>query len=1096
MRNFTFSCACLNRGVLVLCLLLAEPFLMGASAAESYELSDSSEQQRNLSGIIKDTQGVPIVGATVLLKGTSKGDITNAEGKFNVTVNSADPKELLVSFMGYKTKTIAIPATVGNLNIVLESDNLVVDEVVVVGYGTQRKANLTGAVMQVGSEELVNRPVANVSQMLQGALPNVNITFSTGAPDATGKINIRGQASINGGDPLVLIDGVPGSIDRINPSDIESVSVLKDASASAIYGARGAFGVILVTTKKAKSGNMSVSYSGFFAMSSPTVSTNFMTNGYESTMLNDEAFLRAVGNTYTRYSEEDYHELEIRRYDKTENPDRPWTVVKEFKGKQIYNYYGSYDWWNTIFNENQPSHSHSINMSGGNDKINFMLSGNYYAKDGIMRIDRDKYKRYNFRSKVEAKLFPFLKVYNNTQYFDSKYKYSGNKGGGNSNFVNITVHALPAYAPMNPDGTATYNTMKNNYSIGDGQFAMLLDGDSKGENSIHEFRTSTGLEASIGKHFKITGDYTFAAYMKDNWYRRTVAEYSIEPGKLQQVPNYNTDQYEKSMSFDPMHVLNGYVNYTQSFKKHNISAMAGVNYEAKNQGGMSASRKNLISESLNDLNLGTGDMTVGGGASEYVLFGAFVRANYDYDGKYLFEFSGRYDGTSKYKQGMRYGFFPSVSAGWRISEEKFFAGAKNAVNNLKIRASYGTLGNQLSGSNYYPYISTMGMSLDSWLIDGAKTQSISAPAPIAPNLTWEKVISTNIGLDASFLKNRLNFTVDAYIRDTKDMLVPGQTLPSVFGATSPKQNSGDLRTKGYEIMLSWRDNFQVGSKPFNYNASFVLGDAVSEITKYDNPTNLLSNHYVGKKIGEIWGYEIGGLFKTQAEADNYKVNQKQVNSQIQKAPGEWGKLRAGDMWFVDRNADGSITRGKNTLDDPGDRKIIGNSEPRYNYGLNLGADWNGIDFSIFFQGVGRRNWYPNSNADKFWGPYSRPYYSFLPENFTDKIWSEENPNSYFPLLRGYTALNGGGSLNGANNRYLQNIGYLRIKNIVLGYSLPTRLLNKAKIQRLRIYASAENLVTWTPFETKYIDPEQPIADSNGRSYPLSKTFSFGLDITF
>ncbi|MEG1935874.1 MAG: TonB-dependent receptor plug domain-containing protein, partial [Rikenellaceae bacterium] len=342
------------------------------------------------------TQGVPIIGATVLLKGTSKGDITNAEGKFNVTVNSADPKELLVSFMGYKTKTIAIPATVGNLNIVLESDNLVVDEVVVVGYGTQRKANLTGAVMQVGSEELVNRPVANVSQMLQGALPNVNITFSTGAPDATGKINIRGQASINGGDPLVLIDGVPGSIDRINPSDIESVSVLKDASASAIYGARGAFGVILVTTKKAKSGSMSVSYSGFFAMSSPTVSTNFMTNGYESTMLNDEAFLRAVGNTYTRYSEEDYHELEIRRYDKTENPDRPWTVIKEFKGKQIYNYYGSYDWWNTIFNENQPSHSHSINMSGGNDKINFMLSGNYYAKDGIMRIDRDKYKRYNF----------------------------------------------------------------------------------------------------------------------------------------------------------------------------------------------------------------------------------------------------------------------------------------------------------------------------------------------------------------------------------------------------------------------------------------------------------------------------------------------------------------------------------------------------------------------------------------------------------------------------------------------------------------------------------------------------------------------------
>lgn len=1096
MRKFTFSGVNLKHGALFLCLMFAQPTMQTSIAGVPYESEVDSEQQKNVSGIVKDAQGVPIIGATVLIKGTSKGDITNAEGKFNVALASGDPKELEASFMGYKSHTVKISDAEGNIIIILEPDNLVVDEVVVVGYGTQRKANLTGAVMQVGGEELENRPVASVSQMLQGALPNVNITFGTGAPDATGTINIRGQASINGGDPLVLIDGVPGSIDRVNAADVESVSVLKDASASAIYGARGAFGVILVTTKKAKSGTMNVSYSGYFAMSSPTVSTNFMTNGYESTMLNDEAFLRAVGNTYTRYSEEDYRELEIRRYDKTEHPDRPWTVIKEFKGKEIYNYYGSYDWWNTIFNENQPSHSHNINMSGGNDKINFMISGNYYSKDGIMRIDRDKYKKYNFRSKVEAKLFPFLKVTNNTQYFDSKYTYSGREGGGNSNFVNITVHALPAYAPMNPDGTATYNTLKNNYSIGDGQFAMLLDGDSKGVKGIHEFRTSTGLEATIGKNFKINGDYTFSAYMKDDWYRSAVAEYSIEPGKLQEVPNYNTDQYKKSMSFDPMHVLNGFVSYNQSFKKHTISAMAGVNYESKTARGMSASRKNLVSESLNDLNLGTGDMTVGGGASEYVLFGAFVRANYDYEGKYLFEFSGRYDGTSKYKSGMRYGFFPSVSAGWRLSEEKFFAGAKNAVNNLKIRASYGTLGNQLSGSNYYPYMSTMGMSLDSWLIDGVKTQSIGSPAPIAQNLTWEKVTSTNVGIDASFLKSRLNLTFDAYIRDTRDMLVPGQTLPAVFGATSPKQNAGDLRTKGYEIMLSWRDYFQVAGKPLNYSASFVLGDAVSEITKYDNPTNLLSNHYVGKKMGEIWGYEIGGIFKTQAEADAFKVNQKQVNSQIQKAPGEWGKLRAGDMWFVDRDEDGSITPGKNTLEDPGDRKVIGNSEARYNYGLNIGADWNGIDFSIFFQGVGRRDWYPNANADKFWGPYSRPYYSFLPADFSDKIWSEDNPNAYFPLLRGYTALNGGGCLNGANDRYIQNIGYLRIKNLVVGYTLPSRILNKAKIQRLRIYASAENLATWTPFETKYIDPEQPIADSNGRSYPLSRTFSVGIDITF
>ena len=1056
----------------------------------------TSPKTKRVRGTITDQSGQPVIGANVLEKGTGNGTITDIDGKYSLDV--AESAIIVISFIGYNSQEIPV-ANKNNIDIKLLEDTQALDEVVVVGYGVQKKVNLTGAVAQVTAKELENRPVSNATQILQGTMPNVNITFSTGEPGAGGSINVRGQASINGGEPLVLIDGVPGDINRVNPRDIESVSVLKDAAASAIYGARGAFGVILVTTKNAKAGKMSITYGTFFASSKPTVRTDFMTTGYDAVMLNDEAFRRATGNTYTRYTDEDMEELKARRYDKTENPERPWVVVKNVNGKDIYNYYGNYDWWKTVFNDHQPSQSHSINLSGGTEKVNFLLSGNFYTKDGIMKINTDKFTSFNFRSKINAQLFPFLKVSNNTSYYDKSYKYYGREGGGNPNFVYVTVHALPCYAPINPDGTATYNTLKNNYSIGDGLYAMLLDGGSRGQKGIHEFTTTTSMALDITKNIKLNADYTYSFYIADDWYRSTVAHYSIEPGIIQEVPNYNTDQFKKTMWFDPMHVANIYANYNQTFSKHTVGLTAGINYENKKHSRMMASRKNLISESLNDLNLGTGDMLVEGGAYDYALFGEFFRANYDFNDRYLIEVNGRYDGTSRFKKGMRYGFFPSVSGGWRLSEEAFFDKAKEVVNNLKIRASYGSLGNQAVNSkspNYYPYISTMGMELSNWLIDGQKTQNVSSPNPIIDNLTWEKATTINAGIDLGFLDNRLNISADAYVRNTTDMLVPGKTLPAVFGAASPQQNAGDLRTKGYEIVINWKDEFSLKGKPFNYGVSFVLGDAVSEITRYDNPNKLLANHYVGERFGEIWGYRLDGFFQTDEEAANWKIDQKLVNTQIQKAPGEWGKLRAGDLKFRDLNNDGIISPGKKTADDPGDMEIIGNSEPRYNYGINLNANWNGLDLSVFFQGIGRRDWYPSNNADKFWGPYSRPYFSFTPKNFNDLVWTEDNPNAYFPVLRGYTALNSGGCLRDPNDKYIQNIGYLRLKNLVIGYTLPEKWMKKIAVQHCRLYLSGENLITWTPFVTDYIDPEQPVADSNGRSYPLSKTFSIGLDITF
>lgn len=1101
----------INSSFLLLSVSSMPALAMGNHTVEMNQVNRNEVLQngKTIRGIVEDTAG-PIAGANIVLKGSTIGVISDADGRF-VLENVPNNAVLVVSFMGYVPQEIKV-GNQTSLKISLVEDNQVLDEVVVVGYGTQKRVNLTGAVTQVTSKEMENRPVSKVTQMLQGVMPNVNISFSTAQPGAGGSVQVRGRGSVNGGEPLILIDGVPGDINRINPNDVESVSVLKDAAASAIYGARGAFGVILVTTKNAKSGKINITYNGFVATAKPTVSTDFITTGYESVMLNDEAFRRTTGNTYTRYTEEDYAELEARRYDKVENPARPWVVVKNVKGKDIYNYYGNWDWWDFLYKDNQTSQSHNISLSGGDEKFNFLISGNYYAQDGIMKVNTDKFKSYTFHSKINAQLFPFLKVYNNTQYYDQTYRYTGREGGANINFLNTTVHALPCYAPINPDGTFTYNTLKNNYSIGDGMNAMLLDGKNGGSKGVHEFRTTFGGVLDLGKYVKLNADYTYQFYMADDWYRAAVVQYSIQPGVLQDVPNYNVDQYKKTNWFDPMHVFNTYLNYNQSFGKHSVGATVGVNYETKRHSRLYASRKNLISESLNDLNLGTGDMEVGGGQYQYVLFGTFFRANYNYDERYLVEFNGRYDGTSRYKKGYRYGFFPSASAAWRVSEEAFFEGWKDKINNLKVRLSYGTLGNQLMGSsstssNYYPYISMMGMSLSSWLINGQKSQNVSSPNPIIDNLTWEKATTTNVGLDLSFLAGRLNFTGDYYVRNTTDMLIPGETLPSVFGATSPKQNAGDMRTKGYELSLSWNDQFNLAGKPFKYGISFGLGDATSEITKfatestmsnpnYDPLNAKITDYYVGKKYGEIWGYRIDGYFKSDEEAANWKIDQTQVNSQIKKSPGEWGHLRAGDLKFVDLNHDGKITPGLGTLKDPGDKEVIGNSEPRYNYNFSLNASWNGIDLSALFQGIGRRDWYPASNADKFWGPFSRPYFSFIPEDFSSKLWSEENPDSYFPVLRGYTALNGGACLNTPNDKYIQNIGYLRLKNLVIGYTLPKTWTQKAYIQNLRVYLSGENLITWTPFETKYIDPEQPIADSNGRSYPLSKTFSVGLDITF
>ncbi|WP_346237339.1 TonB-dependent receptor [Niabella insulamsoli] len=1048
--------------------------------------ANAQNELKKIRGAVRDDQSLPVAGATVFNMVRNLSALSTNQGGFEIDAAKGD--SVLITMIGYNDLTFVVTDEIV-YDLRMSKKNEAMDEVVVVGYGTQRKVNLTGAVAQVSGEVLEDRPVANITQALQGAVPNVNITFGDGRPGTEGRINIRGNTSINGGGtPLILIDGVPGTLNNINPRDVENISVLKDAASAAIYGARGSFGVILVTTKKAKRGKLTVNYANNYGWSGLTTSTDFITDGYTSAMLNDEAFLRATGNTYTRYTEEDYEELKKRQTDKS----LPDVVISNRKGKDQYVYYGSTDWWDVMFRDWQPSREHSISINGGSEKIDFLISGRMYSKDGVMQINQDRFNSYNFRAKINARISDKLEVFTNTYFNTNKYTYPG--WGYNSNFVSITVHALPSYLPVNPDGTATYRTELNNYTIGDGIYADLLYGKSKGEEKEFELINLVGATYKPFKGMEINANYSYTFNPSTTMQRRVASPWSIYPGVISYVGN---DYLNEVVNNRQYHALNIYGSYAKSLEDHNFKLMLGYNQELQTFKRITGRNTDLLSVDLNDFNLGTGQPTLTGGADEWALMGYFARFNYDFRGKYLLEFNGRYDGSSRFPKESRFGFFPSVSGGWRVSEEQFWQSMKPIVNEFKLRASYGSLGNQQEAA-IYGYLPTLRRGTLSYIFDGARAQYLGVPVPLSPNLTWERAQSTDVGIDLALLKNRLTLTYDWYVRNTLGMLIPGRTVPSVYGESSPKTNAGDMQTRGWELQVGWNDTRQLAGKPFGYSVSVGLSDYKANITRFDNPQGLLNNYYVGQEVGEIWGYKIAGYFKTDAEAAEYQqtVNQDFVNKQRLSAPGEWSKLQAGDIKFIDVNGDGVVNNGKNTLEDHGDLVKLGNRQPRYSYGANLGANWNGFDISAFIQGIGKQNWYPGNNADKFWGPYSRPYYSFIPENFPDMVWSEENPDAYFPKLRGYVALNGNGELNVINDKYLQDLAYVRLKNLTIGYSLPANLLSRAKITRCRIYVSGDNIFTRTKLETDYIDPEQAAAEANGRVYPISKIFSFGLDLSF
>ncbi|RHA76475.1 SusC/RagA family TonB-linked outer membrane protein [Phocaeicola coprophilus] len=1066
-----------------------------------------SAQNRSISGKVFDTNEEPLIGVTVTIENTTIGAITDIDGAFTLQV--PEGKVVLnVSYVGFVPQKVTVASGQSNVTVRLSEDAVLLNEVVVVGYGKQKKVNLTGAVASVGGEELENRVTKSLSSMLQGTVAGLNVTTSSGVPGSSASINVRGITSIHESEPLVLIDGAVGDIDRVNPNDVESISVIKDASAAAIYGARAAFGVILVTTKSgaAKDGKATVRYSGRFGWQAPTTSTDYETTGYWSVYTINQFWQANSGTLYVDYTDQDMQELWNRVNDKTEHPDRPWVVEDVRNGRNQWVYYGNYDWWHSLYRDNRPMQQHNVSISGGKDDVKYFVSGSYDKQTGILRENPDIYRKYNLRSKIDFRINEWLTMSNNTSFYSSQYSYLGD-GDVENTLAYSARHALACFPQKNSDGSWLYSTPYLNYKVANGRHILLGENSHRNVERSTDFTNTTRLVYAPIRELSFTGDFTYRQYQSRNTSRSNVMYYREYPDGelLSYATGAGANRLDEAVNTNQYYSTNIFGTYDDTFNQaHHLSVVGGMNYEAWKNKNISAYGENLVSTDLDDLDLvgqnaeGATITGVGGGQNEYALLGIFGRINYDYKSRYLFEVSGRYDGTSRFASGSRWGFFPSASAGWRISEESFFQPVRQWIDNLKVRGSFGSLGNQNISSYYYSFarlisISSLGYTFGEGSVL-PKYSSLSAP--IASGMTWETAQQWDFGFDLTMLGNRLNLTVDGYIRDTKDMLTDGVDLPGVYGADLPDMNAADLRTKGYEITLNWRDRLTLGNKPFEYSVGLNLSDYKSVITKYDNENKTFAkDYYEGMEIGEIWGYVTDGLFQTDEEAKAYA--EKVDLSYVLK--GQTGGWQAGDVKFVDLDGDGKVGIGSNNVDNPGDRKILGNSLPSFSYGISASAQWNGFDVSAFFQGTGNHYWYPAGQSMPFWGPYSYPYLSFLQKDFLADVWTAENTDAYFPRAMAYSA--SGGVLSNVNDRYLQNLRYLRFKNLTVGYTLPQSWTGKARIESVRIYFTGENLCYWSPLKkhSRYVDPEAAIDRSdayNNAYYPWQKSFLFGIDVTF
>lgn len=1006
-----------------------------------------------ISGVVLDPDNMPVIGAGVLITGTSKGTVADENGRWTLEIEDEDTV-LEVSSMGFDSQMVKVAGRT-ELTVVLRPDTQFLEEVVVVGYGTQKKVNLTGSVSMVGSDEIAARPISSLSSGLQGLLPGVTVVNPTGQPgESNTTIRVRGIGTIGNSNPLVLIDGVEGDISAVNPEDIESVSVLKDAASASIYGARAANGVLLVTTKKTQGGTNDkarVTFGAYFGFQTPTRLPE-MCDALEFMTLDNEA--RTNVGTAAAWTD---------------------TEFKKVSSGSDPNYFADTDWISEVLNDYAPQQSYNLTLSGAIGSSGYILSYRYFDQKGLTVGSSTGEKRHNVRFKMDTRLIDRLTLSSNLSYtlrdITSPINSLTSGGGAIYNAMRIAPNAPVKYT----DGTWAYGGGNTN------PVAILADG-GRSNTSTDEFSLLEVLKLDIIKGWDVSATYNLTS---TNGFReilkKTITFINPQDQNTYQYASPNSLKNIDIRNFQQTFILQS--NFDFSFGRHNLSGVVGMSQEWYTGKSFEASRTSLTTEYNPTLNLGDATtMSNDASYSSWALRSGFGRVSYNYDERYLLEVNVRYDLSSRFHKDNRGGLFPSVSAGWRLSEEKFMAFARPLFDNIKFRASWGMLGNQYVGSSEYPYLSVLESFSTGLSLVGAQATTGYVQSTLAnPQLSWEKIKMLDVGFDVSMLGNRLNMSFDWYDKNTEGILLK-LNYPAQIGAKPSEQNAGKVNNKGWELDINWRE--QRGE--FYYGVGFNLSDVKNRIVDLaGNSPDLSGNQVriVGSAIDAFYGYRATGLMTPE----DFRISDtKNHNYSLPKIPVILGNdYKPGDIKYEDISGPDGVPDGRITPEY--DKTIIGSNIPRYTYSFRGDLAWKGLDFSFVIQGVGKCDGFLEGTARHALQDMAAYPQKVHLERYN--VVTNPDPNASYPRLTYNTGFN----QNTFSTYWLEDASYLRLKNVQIGYTFPEKWMKKARIDNLRIYLSGDNLVTFSKYFYAY-DPETPV--SKGGYYPQVKTVVLGLNVTF
>ncbi|WP_215225089.1 TonB-dependent receptor [Echinicola shivajiensis] len=1033
------------------------------SQKPSLETDEASLQEKintiEIKGKVTDENGQPIPGATIQLKGTTKGTVTDIDG--NYTIQVEEGTVLVYSFLGYERQEVAV----GNqsvLNVSMVPDTQSLEEVVVVGFGTQKKSHLTAAVEQIGSEMLVNRPINKLSEALQGAMAGLYISPTNGGPASEANFNIRGFTGINErGGPLVLVDGIERTMSDVNPNDVESVTVLKDAAASAIYGSRAPSGVILITTKMGEKGDkIKVNYSNNYSIGTPFGMPHWA-NSYEFAEKVNEQYRNSLQTPI--FKEEtiqlmrDYASGEI-DYSNIALPNGQWGAH--------WDMFGNSDWFDIMFKKAVPSQQHNVSLSGGGNKTSYYMGLGYNESNGIIKGANDKKDRYTTLLKVKTDATDWLELRMSMNYVKTD-EVAPNYRGRGADYADMWANAaatLPSWVDINPNGSPSF--------LSSGP-SMRGEGGNQ-TNDRNEITMTGGFTLKPFKDFNVRGNYTwrnFTSHFNRNTYVITVI--NADGSTRNSARSATQSSVIRQMDLRNYHTLDLVADYSKEINKHSITALVGYQEEYNRYTQLSGTGRDLYTNSIPTISTTYNENpSVSDALSHWATQGVFGRMAYNYDEKYFIEFNGRYDAHSKFPADIRWSFFPSVSAAWNIARENFWPIQHD--HDLKLRAAYTSSGNP--GNGNYLYLPTMGTGIGNGdvLLGSSKPNMVFMPGLVSSDLTWAKPKTLGFGLDATALNNRLEFTYDWYQRTIYDQAGPPKFLPQTIGTSLPDVNNAVSETRGWEFTVKWRDiGFTLMDKPVNYALKFNIADYIGYVVEYEDNINGFRNSWTpGQKFGEVYLYESNGIAQ----------NIEDVEANVPQG-GAW--YYPGDLMMKDLNGDGQINAGEGgKWYARGDQVFAGYDYPRYQYGFNLSANWNGFDFSAQLTGVPEwkvfsNNFYVSPAGHDIW---NSKWFETHKELGT---WTPETPDNYYPRHSFKTYA--------ANDQYQLNLAHLKIQNLRLGYNLPKSLINKVKLDRVHFYTSVENLgFIYYKSEIKY-SPEI-IARYGGRGYPPQRQISLGVNI--